>query len=39
IASCYLKPGEEPQAEFNLSSHEGVTARAYCNLHGLWKSK
>lgn len=34
----YLKPGEEPVAEFSVSGTDfGV--RAYCNLHGLWKDK
>ncbi|MFA6228320.1 MAG: desulfoferrodoxin [Patescibacteria group bacterium] len=32
----YLKPGDAPEAEFNRSG-ENITARAYCNLHGLWK--
>jgi len=32
-----LKPGEAPEAVFQLDA-AGVTARAYCNLHGLWKS-
>ena len=34
----YLNPGDEPQAKFELKT-ESVIARAYCNLHGLWKSK
>jgi superoxide reductase len=33
----YLKPGDKPEAEFNLT--DPGFARAYCNLHGLWKSK
>lgn len=33
-----LKPGIEPQALFNVTANE-VTAREYCNVHGLWKSK
>ncbi len=33
-----LKPGQTPEAEFCVSE-EKVTAREYCNLHGLWKSK
>ncbi len=33
----YLDPGMEPQAEFFLEA-EHVEARAYCNLHGLWKT-
>ena len=39
INNCkvFLKPGDNPSAEFNVS--EGVLARIYCNIHGLWKSK
>lgn len=32
----FLKPGEEPKAEFQ--EVEAGTIFAYCNLHGLWKS-
>lgn len=37
--SCrhYLKPGQAPEAFFKGCS-ENVTAREYCNIHGLWKS-
>ena len=31
-----LIPGDKPEAEF---SFEVKSVRAYCNLHGLWKSK
>ena len=31
-----LKPGDEPEAVFQIDS-EQLTARALCNLHGLWK--
>ncbi|MEM3483617.1 MAG: desulfoferrodoxin family protein, partial [Candidatus Woesearchaeota archaeon] len=31
-----LKPGDEPEAEFEVKE-EKLQARAYCNLHGLWK--
>ena len=34
----FLKPDEAPEAEFPLKD-ENVTAREYCNVHGLWKSK
>lgn len=36
--SCFkfLKPGEAPEAVFNVEA-DTITARAYCNLHGLWK--
>ena len=33
----FLEPGTEPQAEFFLEA-EHITARAYCNVHGLWKN-
>ncbi len=33
----FLNPGEAPQAEFCIKA-ERVTAREYCNLHGLWKA-
>ncbi len=32
----YLKPGDQPQAEFCVSASK-VSAREYCNVHGLWK--
>lgn len=36
----HLKPGDEPQAVFNLSDgDEPLAALAYCNLHGLWKKE
>ncbi|MFO7984738.1 MAG: desulfoferrodoxin [Desulfatiglandaceae bacterium] len=33
----FLKPGDAPEAVFNLAA-DAVTARAYCNIHGLWKN-
>jgi superoxide reductase len=33
----FLSPGDQPQALFNLTA-TNVMARAYCNIHGLWKS-
>lgn len=33
-----LKPGEAPEAEFAVDAGAEVTAREYCNLHGLWKA-
>ena len=33
----FLKPGDKPVAKFPVSE-EVVSVRAYCNLHGLWKS-
>ena len=33
----FLKPGQKPQALFEIKAN-AVTAREYCNVHGLWKS-
>lgn len=33
----FLAPGQAPEAFFPISA-EQVTAREYCNLHGLWKA-
>ena len=33
-----LKPGDEPKATFVVADSEGLWAREFCNLHGLWKS-
>ena len=33
----FLKPGGAPEAFFNIEAQQ-VTAREYCNLHGLWKA-
>lgn len=34
----YLQPGAVPEATFRCDG-EKVTAREYCNLHGLWEAK
>ena len=33
----FLKPGEKPVAEFETRAQK-ISAREYCNIHGLWKS-
>lgn len=33
----FMSPGQEPVAEFKSEASE-VSAREYCNLHGLWKT-
>jgi superoxide reductase len=33
----FLKPGQAPEAIFKIDPAK-VTAREYCNLHGLWKA-
>ncbi len=32
----YFNSGQKPEAFFKIDEEE-ITARAYCNLHGLWK--
>lgn len=32
----FLRPSDKPQAEF-YTRKKIVSARAYCNVHGLWK--
>ena len=33
----FLEPGKAPEAAFNIKADK-ITAREYCNLHGLWKA-
>jgi superoxide reductase len=33
----FLKPGDAPEAVFCLKG-DNISARGYCNLHGLWRS-
>jgi superoxide reductase len=32
----FLNPGETPESVFMIEA-ENITAREFCNLHGLWK--
>jgi len=32
----FLKPGDAPEAAFCIKADK-VTAREYCNIHGMWK--
>ena len=34
----FLNPGGAPEAIFKIDAAAQVTAREYCNIHGLWKS-
>jgi superoxide reductase len=34
---AFLRPGQAPEATFCVKG-TAMTAREYCNLHGLWKS-
>ena len=33
----FLKPGGAPEATFRIAAKQ-LSAREYCNLHGLWRS-
>ncbi len=37
VCRQFLKPGQAPEADFPVKA-TAMTARAYCNLHALWKS-
>ena len=37
VYTTYLKPADQPEAVF-FTKAQKVTAREYCNLHGLWKN-
>ncbi|MDP1728741.1 MAG: desulfoferrodoxin family protein [archaeon] len=36
VERIFLEPSDKPEAEFDFKVK---SAKAYCNLHGLWKSK
>jgi superoxide reductase len=38
VFRTYLQPGESPEAVFSVMA-DGVVAREYCNLHGLWRTE
>jgi len=37
IYKQYLSPGQAPEAIFMIDA-ASVSAREYCNIHGLWKA-
>lgn len=34
----FLNPGDKPEAEFQAKI-KVISARSYCNIHGLWKTE
>jgi len=38
IQKIFLKPGDTPEAEFNIEYTDNLIAKQYCTVHGLWKS-
>ncbi len=34
-----LKPGDKPRATFRVRGEKPLAVYAYCNIHGLWKTK
>ena len=34
----FLNPGDAPEATFNIRAGT-ISVRAYCNLHGLWRTE
>jgi superoxide reductase len=39
IIRKFLKPGDEPKAQFNVEKSDIKKALEYCNIHSLWKSE
>lgn len=37
VGRAELKPGDAPEATFNIASDEITEIYEYCNIHGLWK--
>jgi superoxide reductase len=37
VYTKFLKPGDTPEAEFEVPEGKEVSAREFCNIHGLWK--
>ena len=35
----FLKPGDAPEAEFEIEFNDVIKAREYCTVHGLWRSQ
>ena len=35
----FLNPGDKPEATFPVADAKEISAREYCNLHGLWKGE
>jgi superoxide reductase len=38
VSRAFLKPGDSPEARFWIKGDQ-VSAREYCNVHGLWKGE
>jgi len=36
--TTFLQPGQAPEAEFCVQASQ-ITAREYCNIHGLWQAQ
>jgi len=34
----FLNPGDKPEAVFPYAEAKELSAREYCNVHGLWQS-
>lgn len=38
VYKAELKPGDKPEAFFNIKNDDIIQVREYCNIHGLWSS-
>lgn len=41
VGKKFLKPGDEPEAEFIIDAKDAqkIRAQEFCNLHGLWENE
>lgn len=39
IYKKFLNPGDKPEAVFEIPEGKDVSAREFCNVHGLWVKK
>jgi superoxide reductase len=39
IQRKYLKPGDQPVADFYVKYNPNLVAREYCNIHGNWTTE
>lgn len=38
VEGMRLSPGKKPEASFCVESTDGLYARIFCNIHGLWRN-
>lgn len=39
LKTKFLEPNESPELKINCKCKDGIKARDYCNIHGLWSKE